>query len=71
MESMLGISLYSYPTSTSKNALSFFIIAYVFSSTKLEVRAEQVLLGSKRGGRESEGAEGRREKWPKHICTCE
>jgi hypothetical protein len=32
MEAMLGISLYSYP--------------YVFSSTKLEIRAEQVLPGS-------------------------
>jgi hypothetical protein len=26
--------------------LSFFIIAYTFSSTKLEIRAEQILLGS-------------------------
>jgi hypothetical protein len=32
--------------STSKNALSFLFIAYVFSSTKLEKRAEQVLPGS-------------------------
>jgi hypothetical protein len=31
---------------TSKNAL-FLIIAYVFYSTKLEKRAEQVLPGSK------------------------
>jgi hypothetical protein len=31
--------------STSKNTLSFFY-AYVFSSTKLEIRAEQVLPGS-------------------------
>jgi hypothetical protein len=32
--------------------LSFFLIAYVFSSAKLEKRAEQVLPGSKgvRGG---------------------
>jgi hypothetical protein len=30
------------------------IIAYVFSSTKLGKRAEQVLPGSKRGGREGE-----------------
>jgi hypothetical protein len=40
-------------TSTSKNALSL-IIAYVFCSTKLEIRAEQVLPGS-------EGVEGERE----------
>jgi hypothetical protein len=35
--------------------LCFLIIAYVYSSTKLEKKAEQVLPGSK-GGRE--------EKWP-------
>jgi hypothetical protein len=34
--------------STSKNALSYY--AYVFSSTKLEIRAEQVLSGSDGGG---------------------
>jgi hypothetical protein len=34
--------------------------AYVFSSTKLEIRAEQVLLGSEGGGRGGEG--GRVEK---------
>jgi hypothetical protein len=41
--------------------LSFLllIIAYVFSSTKLEIRAEQALPGSK-GGRRQEG--GRREQ---------
>jgi hypothetical protein len=35
--------------------LVFLIIACVFSSAKLEKRAEQVLPGSKRGGREREG----------------
>jgi hypothetical protein len=45
MEAMLGISLYSYPTSTSKNTV-FLIIAYVYSSTKLEKRTERVLPGS-------------------------
>jgi hypothetical protein len=35
--------------STSKNALSL-IIAFVFSPTKLEIRAEQILPGSERGG---------------------
>jgi hypothetical protein len=44
MGAMLGLSLYSYP---SKNAIYvFLIISYVFSLTKLEKRAEQVLLGS-------------------------
>jgi hypothetical protein len=45
--------------------------AYVFSSTKLEIRAEQVLLESKgsRGEREGEGAGGRNS--PNNICTCE
>jgi hypothetical protein len=32
------------------------------SSTKLEKRAEQVLLGSERGGGEKKGVEGRGEK---------
>jgi hypothetical protein len=32
------------------------LLCYVFSSTKLEIRAEQVLPGSK-GGREQEGGE--------------
>jgi hypothetical protein len=40
--------------STSKNAV-FLIIAYVFSSRKLEKRAEQVLPGSKGGWGEEEG----------------
>jgi hypothetical protein len=40
MEAMLGISLYSYPYLKLAKTL---IIAYVFSSTELEKRAEQVL----------------------------
>jgi hypothetical protein len=32
----------------------FLIIAYVFSSTKLEKRAEQILPGSKEAGRKRE-----------------
>jgi hypothetical protein len=43
--------------------------AYVFSSTKLEIRAEQVLPGSEEGrGRES-GGWGRND--PNNVCTCE
>jgi hypothetical protein len=48
MEAMLGISLYSYPSVNYQEYFVFVIIAYVFSSTKLEKREEQVLLGSKR-----------------------
>jgi hypothetical protein len=58
---MLGISLYSYPNSTSKNAVFIFIV-YVFSSTKLEIRAEQVMPVSEGGGREEDGGGLRGEK---------
>jgi hypothetical protein len=56
--------------------------AYVFSSTKLEIRAEQVLPGreggwvvrwkSGRGREREEGGEGA--GWrndPNNVCTCE
>jgi hypothetical protein len=46
METMLRISLYSYPYLNSQKRFVFLIIAYVFSSTKLEIRAEQILPGS-------------------------
>jgi hypothetical protein len=41
------VSVYSYPsyTQTSKKCFVFLIIAYVFSSTKFDIRAEQVLPG--------------------------
>jgi hypothetical protein len=45
MEAMLGISLYYYTYLKLAKTLCLFIIAYVFSSTKLEKRAEQVLPG--------------------------
>jgi hypothetical protein len=64
MEAMLGISLYSYPYLNSQKRYAFLIIAYVFSSTKLEKRAEQVLPGSKGGGGDGERA-GQEEKWLK------
>jgi hypothetical protein len=44
---MLGISLYSYPYLNLQKRFVFLIISYVFSSTKLEIRAEQILSGSK------------------------
>jgi hypothetical protein len=66
MEAMLGTSLYSYPSQTRKmNAVSFFY-CYVFSSTQLEKRAEQVLPGSEVGG-EWRGWRGGAEKWPKQC----
>jgi hypothetical protein len=74
MEAMLGISLYSVLISKYK-CYVFLIIAYVFSSTKLEKRAEQVCL-EVRGvwwewegmERERKGVGARRERWPKqHI----
>jgi hypothetical protein len=45
--------------------------AYVFSSTKLEMRAEQVLPGSEGGrGVEGGGGGGGRND-PNNVCTCE
>jgi hypothetical protein len=46
MEAMLGISLYSYSYLDKQKHFIFLIIAYVFSSTKLERRTEQVLPGN-------------------------
>jgi hypothetical protein len=48
--------------------LSLSYYAYVFSSTKLEIRAEQVLL--ERGGRGREWRAGGRDD-PNNVCTCE
>jgi hypothetical protein len=56
MEAMLGISLYSYPYfNLKKYCVSF--VAYVFSSTKLEIRVEQVLPGSRSGGQRRQMAQ--------------
>jgi hypothetical protein len=67
MEAMLKISLYSYLCLKLAKCYVFLTISYVFSSTKLEKRAEQVLPGSKGVGREREGAGGSGERWPKHC----
>jgi hypothetical protein len=40
-------------------------LPYVFSSTKLEKRAEQVLPGSEKGRGTRERVGGNRERWPK------
>jgi hypothetical protein len=62
METMLGISLYGYLYLNYQKCFVFLIIAYVFSSTKLEKRAKQVLPGKKGGGRKCEGKGNRWEK---------
>jgi hypothetical protein len=48
----------------------FLIISYVFSSTKLEERAEQVLPGSE-GGWGEERKEGVGRDGPNNVCTYE
>jgi hypothetical protein len=58
MEAMLGISLYSNHYLKLQMRYVFLIFAYVFSSTKLEKRVEQVLPGSKVFGGEREGEGG-------------
>jgi hypothetical protein len=67
MEAMLRISLYSYPYLKLAKTLYLSYYAYVFSSTKLEKRAEQVLLGSKGVEVEREGVGGKGERWPKQC----
>jgi hypothetical protein len=55
MEAKLGISLYSYPYLNEQKPLVLLINVYILSSTKLEIRAKQLLLGSKGvGGRDKE-----------------
>jgi hypothetical protein len=51
--------------------LVFLVIAYVFSSTKLVKRAEQVLPGSEGGGWEREGVGDRGRNDPNNVCTYE
>jgi hypothetical protein len=68
MEAMLGISLYSYPYLSYQKCF-ILINAYTFSSTKLEIRAEQILPGSWGWGGRGEGT-GRR-NGPNNVCTYE
>jgi hypothetical protein len=56
MEAMLGITLYSYLYLNLQKRFVFLIIAYVFSSMKLEIREEWVLPARREGGRERERA---------------
>jgi hypothetical protein len=69
MVAMLGIFLYNYPYLIWQKCFVFLIIAYVFSSTKLEERAKQVLPGSGRGETEGVGAGWR--NGPNSVCTYE
>jgi hypothetical protein len=46
------------------------LLCYVFS-TKLEIRAEQVLPGKERGWEGECGAGGREKNDPNNVCTCE
>jgi hypothetical protein len=62
MEAMLGISLCSYPISTSKNALFFLLLLMSSLQQNWRKKAEQVLPGS-----EGEGEGGWEEKWPKQC----
>jgi hypothetical protein len=57
MEAMLGLSLYSYPYLNLQKCSVFPIIAYFYSSTRLEKRTEQVLPGSEGGGQGAGGCE--------------
>jgi hypothetical protein len=51
--------------------LVFLIIAFVFSSTKLKIRAEQVLHGSKGVGGKERGWEAGGRNGPNNVCTYE
>jgi hypothetical protein len=46
MEAKLEISLYSYPYLNEQKSLVLPVNVYTLSSTKLEIRAKQFLLGS-------------------------
>jgi hypothetical protein len=72
---MLAISLYNYLYLKVAKTLClffFFTIAYVFSSTKLEKKAEQALPGSEGVEGQREGAGGRGQgDGPNNAGTCE
>jgi hypothetical protein len=59
---MLGISLYSCPYLNQQKRYVFLIIAYLYSSTKLEKSTEQVLPGREQGREERGWGQGRGEK---------
>jgi hypothetical protein len=49
----------------------FLIIAYIFSSTKLEKRAEQVLPGREGSGEEGRGQDTWGRNGPNNVHPCE
>jgi hypothetical protein len=51
MEAMLGISVYSYPYLNLQKCFVFLIIAYTFSSTKLEMGQNRFFLEAVGGER--------------------
>jgi hypothetical protein len=51
--------------------LSLSYYGYVFSSTKLEIRAEQILPGSEGYGGKRVGAKAEGRNGPNDVCTCE
>jgi hypothetical protein len=55
MESMLGISLYNHPYLNQQKRFLFLLL--LMSSTKLEVRAKQILPGSKEVWGERKGTQ--------------
>jgi hypothetical protein len=66
METMLGISLYSYLyLKLAKILCLSLFISYVFSSTKLEKKAEQLLPRSNEGWGSGGKEGGREERWLK------
>jgi hypothetical protein len=61
-----------YPYLNWQKCFVFLIIAYVFSSTKLKKKAEQVLPGSKGElGEEGEGGRAGGRNDPNSVCTYE
>jgi hypothetical protein len=66
MEAMLGAPCIAILISIIKNALSFLLLFILSLSTKLEIRAEEVLPGSKWVGGEKERVRIG-EKWLKHC----
>jgi hypothetical protein len=59
--------------SLTKKTFCLPYYSYVFSSTELNIRAEQVLPGSegaRRGGRRGEGRMAWRRNDPNNVCTC-
>jgi hypothetical protein len=65
-----NLSVYLSLTEVAK-ILCLPYYACVFSSTKLEIRAEQVLPGSKGGEGERVRVGDRGENDPNKVCTCE